>query len=145
MSRKAKIALACTVIITILAITLGALWLTKVIGVDSTPETTTTQSAPKPSDDMPAMTHEQTEVFAANLVSQDTVSYRAAWAVDGELPPPAPVGTTVVVNLNTFAVTGDAATVNATITLPDKAPALCRLLMLYTTDNWRLVAMEEVK
>lgn len=91
-----------------------------------------------------ALTADEAKQLATNLLSQDDASYRSAWAA-GTLPPKAPAGTKLVVDAGTFTSQQDAGKVNATITLPGKAPEAWRLLLLRKDGRWLVYTMEEVK
>jgi len=91
-----------------------------------------------------ALTVGEAKQLATNLVSQDAASYRSAWATD-TLPPKAPPGTKLVVDAGTFTSQQDAGKVNATITIPGKAPEVWRLLLLRKDSHWAVYTMEEVK
>ena len=102
-------------------------------------------ATPSPQATKTALTADEAAKLASDLVSDDMTSYRSAWYDAATLPPKAPAGTKLVINAGTFQSQQDAGTVNATVTLPGKAPEVWRLLLLRKEDRWTVYTMEEVK
>ena len=70
------------------------------------------------------------------LVSRDTATYRSTWVRKDVLPPRAPTGTVVSINVGTFKPLQDIGQVTATVTQPGKAPQTRQLILQLADGHW---------